>query len=78
MTEQLLVSKRTASSMLGISVRTLEYLISRKELEARSIGRRRLIPRAALERFARRDHRTKQERKGNDDAGQSPRVQPQS
>lgn len=58
----ILVSKREAACALGVSLRTVENLISRKELEARSIGRRRLIPRAALERFARRDHRTKPER----------------
>lgn len=78
MTERLLIPKREAAAMLGLSIRTLENLISLKELPARRIGRRCLIERQALERFARRDHRTKLERKGNDDAGQSPRVQPQS
>ena len=60
MDETLLVSKRSAAAMLGLSVRTLETLISLKELPARRIGRRCLIERQALERFARRDHRTKQ------------------
>ena len=77
MTEQLLVSKREAAAMLGLSVRTLENLLSLKELPSRRIGRRCLIERQALERFARRDHRTKQERKENEDANQSARVQPQ-
>jgi excisionase family DNA binding protein len=78
MSEQLLVSKREAAALLGLSVRTLENLLNLKELPARRIGRRCLIERAALERFVRRDHRTKQERKGNEDAGQSPSIQPQS
>jgi excisionase family DNA binding protein len=77
MDEPLLVSKRTAASMLGLSVRTLENLISIKELPVRRIGRRCLIERQALERFARRDHRTKQERKGNDNADQNSQLLPQ-
>jgi excisionase family DNA binding protein len=60
MDEPLLVSKRCAAAMLGLSVRTLENLLSLKELPARRIGRRCLIERQALERFARRDHCTKQ------------------
>jgi excisionase family DNA binding protein len=55
-TETLLVSKRDAAAMLGVSVRTLENLISLKELPARHIGRRCLLERQVLERFARRDH----------------------
>jgi excisionase family DNA binding protein len=58
MNEPILLSKRTAAAMLGLSVRTLENLISRKELPARRIGTRCLIERQALERFARRDHQT--------------------
>jgi excisionase family DNA binding protein len=76
MSEQLLVSKREAAAMLGLSVRTLENLLSLKELPARRIGRRCLIERQALERFARRDHRTKQERKGHDNAGQGSQLIP--
>jgi excisionase family DNA binding protein len=77
MSEPLLVSKREAAVMLGLSIRTLENLLSLKELPARRIGRRCLIERQALERFARRDHRTKQERKGNDNGGQGPQLLPQ-
>jgi excisionase family DNA binding protein len=68
MDEQLLVSKRSAAAMLGLSVRTLENLISLKELPARRIGRRCLIERTTLERFARRDHRTKQKANQHDTA----------
>jgi excisionase family DNA binding protein len=59
MDERLLIPKREAATMLGLSIRTLETLISLKELPARRIGRRCLIERQALERFARRDHLTK-------------------
>lgn len=59
MNEQLLVSKRDAAAMLGLSVRTLENLIALKELPARRIGRRCMIERRALEQFSRRDHATR-------------------
>ncbi len=54
----LLVSKREAASLLGICARTVENLIARKELPCRRIGRRTLIPFAALQQFAKRDHVT--------------------
>jgi excisionase family DNA binding protein len=59
MKEQLLISKREAASVLGVSVRTLENLISLKELPARRIGRRCLIERRALDLFVKRDHKTR-------------------
>jgi excisionase family DNA binding protein len=55
---KLLVSKRSASEALGVSVRTIENFIASKELPARKLGRRTLIPFDALRRFAARDHRT--------------------
>jgi len=57
---KLLVSKRCASEALGVSVRTIENFIARKELPARKLGRRTLIPLAALRQFAARDHRTQE------------------
>ena len=54
--DRLLVSRKNAALALGVSVRTVDYLIEQKELESRRIGRRRLVPRASLERFARMDH----------------------
>jgi excisionase family DNA binding protein len=54
-----LVSKREAAIALGISVRTIDNLLACKELLARKVGRRTLIPVTELERFARRDHQTK-------------------
>lgn len=58
MTELILISKRDAAKALSISLRTLDNLIASKELAVRRVGRRCLIPRKALEEFARRDHRT--------------------
>jgi excisionase family DNA binding protein len=52
----LLISRPEAARALGISLRMLDYLITRREIPARKVGRRTLIPRLALEQFARRDH----------------------
>lgn len=52
----ILYDKKVASVMTSLSVRSLEYLIAAKELEVRRVGRRVLIPRKALEKFAMRDH----------------------
>lgn len=58
MSEQILLSRREAAKALAVSLRTLDTLISSKQLSVRRIGRRRLIPRVALEKFARADHQT--------------------
>jgi len=67
---KLLVSKREAAAALGVSVRTIDNLLAHKELVARKIGRRTLIPVTELERFARRDHATtsRARRGGNEHA----------
>ena len=70
MSEPLLVSKRTAATMLGISVRTLENLISVREIVPRYIGKRCLLEVRKIEQFARRDHKTQQERKNGNDSPQ--------
>ena len=49
---QLLISKGKSADILSISLRTLEKLIATNEICARKIGRRVLIERAELERFA--------------------------
>jgi excisionase family DNA binding protein len=59
MTERLLISKKEAATMLGLSMRTLNTLIAMRELPVRRIGRRRLIERRSLEQFAHVDHNTK-------------------
>ena len=56
--EPILIGKRDAAHALGVCVRTLENLIAGKNLPARKIGRRTLIPYRALLEFARRDHPT--------------------
>ena len=78
MSEQLLLSKRSTAAALGISVRTLENLVAVREIVPRRIGTRVLFEAREIERFARRDHLTKPQRKGNEDAGQSSGIQPQS
>jgi excisionase family DNA binding protein len=58
MNEPILVSKKEAARVLSVSLRTVDNLIASKELAVRRLGRRCLIPRRALEEFARRDHAT--------------------
>jgi excisionase family DNA binding protein len=56
---RLLLSKRDTAARLGISVRTLENLVAMREITPRRIGKRVLFDAREIERFARRDHRTK-------------------
>jgi excisionase family DNA binding protein len=50
--DALLLSKQEAARMLGVSIRSLEHLISRQEIPTRKIGRRVLVARSAVETFA--------------------------
>jgi excisionase family DNA binding protein len=54
----LAVGVAEAARRLGLSPRTIATLVSRRELPSRKVGRRRIIPVAALELFLRRDHPT--------------------
>jgi excisionase family DNA binding protein len=54
--DKILVNRKEAARLLSVSLRSLDYLIMRRELLARRVGRRVLIPRRALEQFALRDH----------------------
>ena len=54
--EKFLYSKAEAAYALGVSKRSIEYLISAQKLETRRIGSRVLIPADALRRFARANH----------------------
>lgn len=56
MSEKLLYTRKQAAELLSISLRQLDYLIAEGQLASRRVHRRRLIPRLALEQFARRDH----------------------
>jgi|ERR1019366_6899366 excisionase family DNA binding protein len=49
-----------AARRLNLSRTTLYALIMRGELKSRTIGRRRMIPRAAIEGFVRKDHLTRE------------------
>jgi len=53
--ERLLLSKREAAEALGCSVRTVENMIARKQLASRRLGKRRLIPYAAVSQLSKRD-----------------------
>lgn len=58
-TEKILVSIKEAAELLSVCPRTILNLIAAKQLPSRKAGRRRLVPRNALEQFARRDHSTR-------------------
>lgn len=51
-----LLSRHDAARALGISLRSLAYLIAAKRLPTRRIGRRVLIPTGAVQRYAMADH----------------------
>jgi excisionase family DNA binding protein len=56
MQEVLAVDIPEAARRLGLSTRTVAALVSRQELSSRKVGRRRIIPVAALEAFLNQDH----------------------
>jgi excisionase family DNA binding protein len=55
---RLLYSKKSAAKVLDLSVRSVEYLLATGALESRRVGRKVLIPKASLVKFASRDHAT--------------------
>jgi excisionase family DNA binding protein len=55
MPEKVLVDKKQAAEMLSISVRLVERLIRRRELDVRRIGHRVLITMKSITEFAARD-----------------------
>jgi excisionase family DNA binding protein len=48
-----------AARRLGLSIRTVATLISRRELPSLKVGRRRIVAVTALESFIKRDHPTR-------------------
>jgi len=54
--EKILFDRKSAAVALSISVRSLDYLISGGQLKTRRIGRKVLIHRSELKRFAQGDH----------------------
>ena len=55
-TEKLAVNRLEAARLLSISLRTLDSLLARGELQARRVGRRVVFPIEELQRFLRKDH----------------------
>ena len=53
---KVLYDRQSAAYALSISIRSLDYLIATKKLAFRRIGRKVLIPRGELLRFASKDH----------------------
>jgi hypothetical protein len=53
---KLLYDRKSAAHALSISVRSLDYLIARKELAFRKIGKKVMIQHAELLRFSRQNH----------------------
>jgi Helix-turn-helix domain len=56
MMEKFLYSRKEAAHALGISVRSLDYLIAGKQLDTRRIGKKVLVTRASLAAFASGNH----------------------
>ena len=54
-TIKLLYSRREAAWALGVSLRSLDYLIENQQLRSRTLGKRRLVPSTELTRFASAD-----------------------
>jgi excisionase family DNA binding protein len=54
--QRLLYDKQTAAEILSISLRSLNYLLSRGKIRFRRVGSRVLIPHAELVRFAHGHH----------------------
>lgn len=56
MTEKFLYARKEAAHALGISVRSLDYLIAGKQLDTRRIGKKVLVTRVSLATFASGNH----------------------
>jgi excisionase family DNA binding protein len=56
---KVLLSRKEFSFLTGLSLRTTAQLLASGQLRSIRVGRRRLIPRAELNRFSRRNHPTK-------------------
>jgi excisionase family DNA binding protein len=72
MQEQLALSRKDAAIALGVSLRTLDYLLASGELRGRRIGRRIVIPKVALEAFLRHDHPTMPKKVSSGDGATRP------
>lgn len=50
--DKLFVTRTEAASLLNLSTRSIDYLVAEGRLHSRKFGKRRLIPREAVERLA--------------------------
>jgi excisionase family DNA binding protein len=50
--DTLLLTRSEAATLLNLSTRSVDYLILQGRLPSRKLGKRRLIPREAVERIA--------------------------
>ncbi len=53
--EKILLSRAEAAATLGLSLRSIDYLLSARKLAAKKVGRRTLVTRASLEKFCKSD-----------------------
>ncbi len=53
---RMLYDRKEAARQLSISLRALDYLLSRKAFNTKRIGKKVLIPHGELVRFSRQDH----------------------
>lgn len=52
----LLISKKEAAAALGLSLRTIDAMIARKEIASITVGKRRLVKFSSVVAFTRSDH----------------------
>jgi excisionase family DNA binding protein len=57
--QAVLLNRSDVAKLLNLSLRTIDSLLARGELKTRKVGRRVLIPRQDVERFARMASTTK-------------------
>jgi excisionase family DNA binding protein len=50
--DKLLLTRNEAAAVLNLSTRSIDYLLAEGRLPSRKFGKRRLIPRDAVERIA--------------------------
>jgi len=50
--DKLLLSRNEAAELLNLSTRSVDYLLAEGRLPSRKLGKRRLIPRDAVEKIA--------------------------
>jgi len=76
--QPILLTRRAAAALLSISERSLDYAIQRGEIKVRRAGRKVLVPRSEVERYARRDHEALRMRSTNGEAEPEPNTAPKT